>query len=1076
VTTLPKTALNSGEITPRLFGRVDLERYLSALETCLNAIPLSHGPVIRRPGFEYIASCKATTETELIPFEFSITQAYMIEAGAYYFRFYMDGGQIQGADSYTKLLLNFEGYKGTITFTDEGTGHTLTANGGAIIDTVQYKFGESSGKFDGTGDYLSIPDHADFDFDSGAFVIETWVRFNAVTNQQCFYSQATGTDYIALIQDFNEDKLYFAVMLSSRLILQSAAWSPSVDTWYHVAIIRGWGGNANDYAFTVGGVVIGTFTDADDMPNLAASAYIGSMPLTTVIDFGDTGHAVTFVGTATLSTAQKKWGNGSLLLDGDSDNLTVPDHADWDIQTNFTIDLWVKHTDHAGIEDYVNQREDTTNFWTLRHTHGEGLAFYIQSAGSNIVVCGPAGEITDNDWHHIALCKVGNEYGIYKDGVQVSHTSDSSMDTFTGLLRIGLLQTYFDGHMDEIRITHANSFSAAPVVGLTDTIIVPTAPHVSDSDTKLLLHCDTKDFNGWLDGFRISKGVARWTADFSANLPTVPYPSYQSGGGGTVYELATPYKTTDLHDIQWVQSADTLYLVHPNYSPRKLTRTGHAAWTLTVISFTAMPSHWGIQSKAITGITQANPGVVTCVAHGLDDGDVVLITNVAGMVEVNGNLYTVANKAADTFELSGVNTTAYTAYVSGGWWNEYNKNPSTVNFYEERLLFASAPDLPQTIDGSKAGDFEDMTTGVDDADGFQFTIASGLVNVIRWLAAARKLLMGTIGGEWWMSGGGADDALTPTNVKVRQDSALGSANVRSIQVGNKHLFLQRPGRTIRALGYVFEDDAYAGTDLSILAEHLTADYNIIRMDLQKVPDQALWCIRSDGVLLGMTFLPEHEVIGWHRHTTGASGLFKSVAVIPGDDDCEVWVIVQRTVGGSTVQYIERMKKQETSATASDYFHVDSGLTYNGSPVTTISGLVHLEGVTVAIWADGAAVANQAVSGGTITLTTAASIVHIGIPYNTDIKTLKLDPGDASFQGKIKRIHKLILRLYQTMGFTYGRNASNLDTVTHAELTTEDKEVLFQDIYDSDGQIFIRKSDAGPLTIISIIPIFEAYDR
>ena len=127
------------------------------------------------------------------------------------------------------------------------------------------------------------------------------------------------------------------------------------------------------------------------------------------------------------------------------------------------------------------------------HGHGTGLYFQIVSGGGPIVALG-GGEITDTSWHHVLMVKVGNEYGLYLDGVNTAHVSDADTDTFTGTLLIGKKgddTSYFDGHMDEVRIYHGNPFGAAPVVGLTDTITVPTKPHISDNLTKLLLHMDS---------------------------------------------------------------------------------------------------------------------------------------------------------------------------------------------------------------------------------------------------------------------------------------------------------------------------------------------------------------------------------------------------------------------------------------------------------------------------------------------------------------------------------------------------------------------------------------------------------
>lgn len=193
-------------------------------------------------------------------------------------------------------------------------------------------------------------------------------------------------------------------------------------------------------------------------------------------------HTVTAVVTAQVDTAAFKWGTGSLLLDGDSDSLTVPDSADWDIlgssADSWTLDLWVKHDDHVGEEIYLTQTEDAGNRWRFFHSHGSGVQFV--SAGPGEVNTGSGGEITNTNWHHAALCKVASEWGVYVDGTQVAHTSDSSTDTLGAILTIGenaLAGSYFDGHMDEIRVQHSNIFGAAPVAGLTDTITVPTAAY-----------------------------------------------------------------------------------------------------------------------------------------------------------------------------------------------------------------------------------------------------------------------------------------------------------------------------------------------------------------------------------------------------------------------------------------------------------------------------------------------------------------------------------------------------------------------------------------------------------------------
>ncbi len=208
----------------------------------------------------------------------------------------------------------------------------------------------------------------------------------------------------------------------------------------------------------------------------------GADAATATSDSGGTGHTINFNGNAQLDTDQSKFFGSSLLLDGSLDWLDIDDHADWDISTNWTADLWVKHANHLGTESYISQYEDASNRWQLRHTDAVGIRLTVISEGNYLIEIS-GGEITDTNWHHIALCKVGNKHGLYKDGVQFQYVSQASVYTFAGSLYIGNLspihEQCFAGHLDEIRIVKANVFNAAPVVGLTDKITVPCLPYTS---------------------------------------------------------------------------------------------------------------------------------------------------------------------------------------------------------------------------------------------------------------------------------------------------------------------------------------------------------------------------------------------------------------------------------------------------------------------------------------------------------------------------------------------------------------------------------------------------------------------
>ena len=218
-------------------------------------------------------------------------------------------------------------------------------------------------------------------------------------------------------------------------------------------------------------------------------------------DSSDSGHVATAVADAKVVLPAIENKRQAYFFDGDSDYLTLPDSADWDLfaddTQDYTIDFFAKFGDHAGDEQPIGQYQNTSNFWSLLHRHGSGFRLSCAIGNVIIVTTDFGGEIKDTGWHHIAICKVTSagstvEWGIYVDGVQACWVSDASEGNITGALGIGWWYSgttrYFNGHMKNIRIQKSNIFSAAPVVGKTDTITVPTATPTADANTVLLLH------------------------------------------------------------------------------------------------------------------------------------------------------------------------------------------------------------------------------------------------------------------------------------------------------------------------------------------------------------------------------------------------------------------------------------------------------------------------------------------------------------------------------------------------------------------------------------------------------------
>jgi hypothetical protein len=358
------------------------------------------------------------------------------------------------------------------------------------------------------------------------------------------------------------------------------------------------------------------------------------------------------------------------------------------------------------------------------------------------------------------------------------------------------------------------------------------------------------------------------------------FTAYVSGGtANKVFEITTPYTTAQLFDIKFAQSADVMYITHPAHEVAKLSRTGHTAWTLTDVVFTKGP--FQDSNTTTTTLTPASASVGSGVnitassVTGINSGSGFLSTDVGRQIYFNDGYATITAITSTTvvvvdITIAFTNTNAITAWQLGSF-SDTTGHPSCVSFFEQRLVFAGTTNQPQTIFFSKSGDYENMDANIGgtvaDDDAIIYTIASNQVNAIRFMTATRTLILGTAGGEFTVSGGGTDSAVTPTNILIKKQSNHGAANVDAIAVGNATLFLQRAKRKVRELAYNFDVDGYIAPDMTILAEHIT-ESGLTQMSYQQEPNQIIWGVRDDGELVGLTYQREQQVTAWHRHIFG----------------------------------------------------------------------------------------------------------------------------------------------------------------------------------------------------------------
>lgn len=243
---------------------------------------------------------------------------------------------------------------------------------------------------------------------------------------------------------------------------------------------------------------------------------------------------------------------------------------------------------------------------------------------------------------------------------------------------------------------------------------------------------------------------------------------------GSPYEISTPYLTAELFDIKFAQSADVMYITHPNHATRKLSRTGHTSWTLTEVDFTNGPY---LDTNTSTTTITASASTVGTGRTFTASASTFVSTDVGRLIRFRDGHAKVTGFTSATVVTVEILVDTGSASASTDWnlgaFSNTTGHPSCVSFFEQRLVFAATLSQPQAVFFSKSGDYENMDANIGgtvaDDDAIIYTIASNQVNAIRFMAAGRTLIIGTAGGEFTVSGGGDNDAVTPTNILIKNN-------------------------------------------------------------------------------------------------------------------------------------------------------------------------------------------------------------------------------------------------------------------------------------------------------------------
>lgn len=584
---------------------------------------------------------------------------------------------------------------------------------------------------------------------------------------------------------------------------------------------------------------------------------------------------------------------------------------------------------------------------------------------------------------------------------------------------------------------------------------------------------------------------------------------------GDIYEIPTPYTGGEFAPpapLCWSQSGSIVTLTHGNQPPLELVYGGDAtSWTLRAITTgpaIAAPDHptgaagtvgartFAYEVTAVDDLTGEESLASSIVSVPLAAEPTVDAPNELGWDAVTGareynvygdpfenGIFGYLGTAGDEafFDVGQVPDFFLTPQLPRVLFNSSNNYPVLSAVHAQRRFFAGTGNDRENVWASQIGRFSNfcIRSPLQDDDALEFNLASNVIQPILHLVSLKAGLVLLTDAGAWLLHGDQDGVLAPSTLNLEEHSYIGSAFVSPVVVGSSILYASGRGTQLRDLAFDRQLEGLGGRDLTVLAGHLFRNKRITQLAYQLVPDSVVWAVRSDGTLLGLTYMEDEDVWGWHRHDT-VNGEYHQVVVVPEGDEDAVYAIVRREVDDTTRYYVERFELRHQDD-VEDAFHVDAGITQETSdPTTAVDGLDHLEGETVVAFGDGAKIGTTyTVAGGAITLAAAASKVHVGLPITCDLETLDLDIGGSSVRDRKKRINSVAMLVEDSFdGMFAGPTSTKLKRVSAPAAPaptfplTGRLELPIVADYDYSGRVLIRHTDPTPLTVLSIIPNVE----
>lgn len=575
---------------------------------------------------------------------------------------------------------------------------------------------------------------------------------------------------------------------------------------------------------------------------------------------------------------------------------------------------------------------------------------------------------------------------------------------------------------------------------------------------------------------------------------------------GLVLELATPYPVSAFstkNPLVWAQSGLVVSLTHLNFPPMELTFTAPDTFVLAAVSFapTIAPptgltggTHpsgtetWYYQVTAVKADTYEESiasAVLTIATTKMPEPSSPTIISwdaVAGAVEYrvyrdfagNGTFGLVGTATGQTtfHDIGVLADFAFTPPTLRPLFDSAFHYPAVSTMHKQRRIYAGTHISRDLIWASRVGQPYNFTgrSSLQDDDALHWRTVSTDVQVIFHLVTLGPLLMLTDRGEWVIRGD-ESGMLTPTSINPTQVGYVGAGWATPVLYGERLLFVQARETVVRELLWNHEVEGLSGRDLTRMAAHLFRGHRIVGLAFALVPDAILWCVRDDGVLLGLTYIPDEDVLAWHWHET-EGGRIEQVCVIPEVDDDAVYVVVAREGGRS----IERLGVREAPLA-----RLDGVVRVRGAQLTRLTGLRHLAGREVRLVVDGRRDPGLYTvdAAGDLALPAPADVVDVGLPITAILQTLDLDVAGSAVRDQRKKITTLAVLVEDSLAnFEAGPDLDHLMFVQVApwqlagERLTGRIELTATSYFNDEGRMFLRHTEPTTLTVLGLLPNVE----